>query len=149
MFRRVDTSASRRDFLQRAGAAVGGAVTVGVSSRPAVAAAEQGLAAAASPSPTRARKLRLLLERPGLVVAPEAYTVIAGKLAEARGFDAIYIGGNMMSLTYLGVPDWGVIAPPEMVEIAGRIAREVSIPAIVDADQAGETSLNVHRAVRL
>jgi 2-methylisocitrate lyase-like PEP mutase family enzyme len=36
-----------------------------------------------------------------------------------------------------------------MVEIAGRIAREISIPAIVDADQAGETSLNAYRTVRL
>jgi methylisocitrate lyase len=90
-----------------------------------------------------------LLRRPGLVVAPEAYTVIAGKLAEARGFDAIYIGGNMMSMTYLGVPDWGIITTTEMADIAGRIAREVSIPAIVDADQAGETSLNVFRTVQL
>jgi 2-methylisocitrate lyase-like PEP mutase family enzyme len=36
-----------------------------------------------------------------------------------------------------------------MVEIAGRIAREVSIPAIADADQAGETSLNAYRSVQL
>ena len=98
---------------------------------------------------SRARALRALLQRPGLVIAPEAYTVIAGKLAEVHGFEAIYIGGNMMSTTYLGVPDWGIIAPAEMVEIAGRIAREVSIPAIVDADQAGETSLNVYRTVQL
>ena len=46
------------------------------------------------------------------------------------------------------MPDWGVITTTEMVEIAGRIAREVSIPAIVDADQAGETSLNVYRTVQ-
>jgi len=109
-----------------------------------------GAQAPAVPAPaSRPRRLRMLLERPGLVVAPEAYTVVAGKLAEAHGFDAIYIGGNMMSLTYLGVPDWGVITTTDMVEIAGRIAREVSIPAIVDADQAGETSLNVHRTVQL
>ena len=75
--------------------------------------------------------------------------MIAGRLAEARGFDAIYIGGNMMSTTYLGSPDWGVITTTDMVEIAGRIAREVSIPAIADADQAGETSLNVFRSVQL
>jgi 2-methylisocitrate lyase-like PEP mutase family enzyme len=41
-----------------------------------------------------------------------------------------------------------VITTTDMVEIAGRIAAEVSIPAIVDADQAGETSLNVYRTVR-
>jgi len=95
------------------------------------------------------RKLRNLLQKPGLVIAPEAYTTIAGKLAEARGFEAIYIGGNMMSMTYLGVPDWGIITTTDMVEIAGRIAREVSIPAIADADQAGETSLNAYRSVQL
>jgi 2-methylisocitrate lyase-like PEP mutase family enzyme len=65
-----------------------------------------------------------------------------------HGFDAVYIGGNMMSMTYLGVPDWGVITTTDMVDIAGRIAREISIPAIVDADQAGETSLNAYHTVR-
>ena len=98
---------------------------------------------------SKGARLRALLRNPGLLIAPEAYTVIAGKLAEARGFDVIYIGGNMMSMTYLGVPDWGVITTTDMVDIAGRIAREVSIPAIADADQAGETSLNVYRTVRL
>jgi 2-methylisocitrate lyase-like PEP mutase family enzyme len=138
----MDSGSSRRDFLHRAGAAAGGAFALGVTPPAADAAAAQ--APAAVPA-TRAAKLRALLQRPGLVVAPEAYTVIAGKLAEAHGFDAIYIGGNMMSMTYLGVPDWGVITTTDMVEIAGRIAREVSIPSIVDADQAGETSLNVYR----
>jgi 2-methylisocitrate lyase-like PEP mutase family enzyme len=88
------------------------------------------------------------LRRPGLLHAPEAYNVLAAKLAEHHGFEAIYIGGNMMSSNYLGVPDWGVITNPDMIEIAGHIAREVSIPAIVDADQGGETSLNVYRTVQ-
>jgi 2-methylisocitrate lyase-like PEP mutase family enzyme len=140
----MDTgSSSRRDFLQRAGAAAGGALSLGVTPAPAQAAAAQAAAG------TRAGRLRALLRQPGLLIAPEAYTVIAAKLADAHGFDAIYIGGNMMSMTYLGVPDWGVITTADMVEIAGRIAREVSIPAIVDADQAGETSLNVYRTVQL
>jgi 2-methylisocitrate lyase-like PEP mutase family enzyme len=133
-----DTSGSRRDFLRQAAAGAGGAITLGLGTAPAQAQA----------APSRAAKLRALLRAPGLLVAPEAFTVIAGKIAEARGFDAIYIGGNMMSMTYLGVPDWGVITTSEMVDIAGRIAREVSIPAIVDADQAGETSLNVYRTVQ-
>jgi 2-methylisocitrate lyase-like PEP mutase family enzyme len=114
---------------------------------------EAGAGQGSQPAPavpmSKNARLRALLKSPGLLIAPEAYTVIAGKLAEARGFDVIYIGGNMMSMTYLGVPDWGVITTTDMVDIAGRIAREVSIPAIVDADQAGETSLNVYRTVRL
>src|SRR5688572_27506315 len=140
----MDTPASRRNFLQQAAA---GAVALGLTAPAAgEAAAPQGAPAVATLS--KGARLRALLRQPGLLVAPEAYTVVAGKLAEARGFDAVYIGGNMMSMTYLGVPDWGVIAPPEMAEIAGRIAREVSIPAIVEAEQAGATSLNVHPAAR-
>ena len=140
----------RRDFLQRAGTAAAGAVAAGAGPlAPADAAAAQAPTPPQTPPATRARRLRQLLARPGLLIAPEAYSVIAGKLAEAHGFDAIYIGGNMMSMTYLGVPDWGVITTTEMVEIAGRIAREVSIPAIVDADQAGETSLNAYRTMQL
>jgi 2-methylisocitrate lyase-like PEP mutase family enzyme len=135
--------------LQRAATALGGAFTLGGARSRAADVAEAQASSPAAGSDTAARKLRLLLQRPQLLVAPEAYTVIAGKLAEAHGFEAIYIGGNMMSMTYLGVPDWGIITTSEMVDIAGRIAREVSIPAIVDADQAGETSLNVYRTVQM
>jgi 2-methylisocitrate lyase-like PEP mutase family enzyme len=81
-------------------------------------------------------------------MAPEGYTVIAAKLAEAHGFEVVYIPGSMMSGTYLGVPDWGLISPTEMIDIAGRIAREISIPAISDADQAGGTALNVYHTVQ-
>lgn len=138
---------ARRRFLKQAGASASGAVALGLS---AATPALEASPAQSPPAPTlRAGRLRGLLRRPGLLVAPEAYTVIAGKLAEARGFEAIYIGGNMMSMTYLGVPDWGVITTTDMADIAGRIAREVSIPAIADADQAGETSLNVYRTVQL
>jgi 2-methylisocitrate lyase-like PEP mutase family enzyme len=140
-------NSSRRDFLQRVGAAAGGALATGVT--PAAASSRAQAAQGPAPRPSHARKLRDLLRRPGLLIAPEAYSVITGKLAEAHGFDAVYIGGNMMSLTYLGVPDWGIITTSEMVEIAGRIAREISIPSIVDADQAGETSLNAYRSVQI
>ncbi len=143
----MDNPASRRDFLRQAGTAAGGTVALGLGATPALEASAAQAAQAAVPM-SKGGRLRSLLQNPGLLVAPEAYTVIAGRLAEARGFDAIYIGGNMMSMTYLGVPDWGVITTTDMVAIAGRIAREVSIPAIADADQAGETSLNVYRAVR-
>ena len=143
----MESPASRRRFLGGAAAVIAG--TIARSDAHAAAAAPAQVSAAGATTVNRARALRERLQQPGLLIAPEAYTVIAGKLAEVHGFEAIYIGGNMMSTTYLGVPDWGIISTPEMVDIAGRIAREVSIPAIVDADQAGETSLNVYRTVQL
>jgi len=142
--------ASRREFIQHTGTLAGSALTAGIAGSaegaPAQAAGQPAPATAANL--TKTQKLRALLTRPGLLHAPEGYTVIAAKLAEAHGFDAIYIGGNMMSGTYLGLPDWGVISNVEMIDIGGRIAREVSIPTIVDADRGGETALNVYRTVQ-
>ena len=137
---------SRRKFLQQTGTLAGGAFATGLT--PAAAAASAQASSTSAPRLSRTQKLRALLQKPGLVTAPEAYTVIGGKLAEAHGFEAVYIGGSMMAGTHLGVPDWGVITTTELVNIAGRIAREISIPAIVDADQAGETALNAYRTVQ-
>ena len=140
--------ASRRQFIQHTGTLAGSALTAGIAGSAAGTPAEAAHSAPPAANLTRTQKLRALLKQPGLVHAPEGYTVIAAKLAEAQGFDVIYVGGNMMSGTYLGLPDWGVIANTEMIDIGGRIAREVSIPTIIDADQAGETALNVYRTVQ-
>ncbi|MBI4458476.1 MAG: isocitrate lyase/PEP mutase family protein [Acidobacteria bacterium] len=137
---------SRRNFVQQTAAVAAGALALGIT--PASAASSTQTADAAASRLSKPQKLRALLRRPGLLHAPEAYNVLAAQLAEYHGFEAIYIGGNMMSGTYLGLPDWGMISNTEMIEIAGRIARGVSIPAIVDADEAGETPLNVYRNVQ-
>jgi 2-methylisocitrate lyase-like PEP mutase family enzyme len=137
--------ASRRRFIQRSAAVAGATIAAGVPDGPLDASA-QGQTSGSRLSKTQ--KLRALLRKPGLVMAPEGYTVISARLAEAHGFEVVYIPGSMMSGTYLGVPDWGLISPREMVEIAGRIAREVSIPSISDADQAGGTALNVFHTVQ-
>ena len=137
--------ASRRQFIQQTGTLAGGAFAMGLTPAAAAASAQ---APSQAPPLSKTQKLRALLRRPGMVMAPEGYTVISAKLAEAHGFEAIYIGGSMMCGTYLGVPDWGLITPTAMVDIAGRIAREVSIPAIVDADHGGETALNVYHTVQ-
>jgi 2-methylisocitrate lyase-like PEP mutase family enzyme len=136
---------SRRRFIRQT-AATGGAFALGAS---VVGAATPVVSAqSAPPRMSKTQKLRALLRKPGLAMAPEGYTVIAARLAEAHGFEVVYVPGSMMSGTYLGVPDWGLISPAEMIDIAGRIARAVSIPVISDADQAGGTSLNVFYSVQ-
>ena len=139
---------SRRTFLSRS-AAAGGALVLGGHSDSAngsLDAASQQTPAA--PQLSKAQKLRAVLREPGLALAPEGYTVVAARLAEVHGFSLVYVPGSMMSGTYLGVPDWGLISPTEMVAIAGRIAREISIPVISDADQGGGTALNVYHSVQ-
>ena len=135
------TPSTRREFVQRAaaltgGMAAGGAVPLGGAEPP----------AQTRPQSKRAR-LRELLGTTGVTVVPEAFTVFTARLAELNGFDAIYAGGNMIAGMHLGIEDWGLVDLAELVEIGGRIAGGVSVPAIVDADQGGETALNVYRAV--
>jgi len=137
---------TRREFLKQATGVAGGVAAGGIV-------AGEVLASTGSEPPSQLRsqtktaRLRELLAGPGMKVVPEAYNVFTARLAEIHDFEAIYIGGNMMSAFHLGVEDWGLINTTELVEIGGRIAGGVSVPAIVDADQGGETSLNVYRSV--
>jgi hypothetical protein len=134
---------SRRTFMQQTGALAGGALVGGLTP---AAAAPQGAVSALPLS--RTQKLRALLKKPGAVMLPECSTIPAARLAEIHGFEAIGIGGSMLAGTYLGVPDFGVITTTDFVNIAGPIARSISIPAIVDADMGGETAINVRHTVQ-
>ncbi len=129
---------TRRDFVQQAAVLTGGVAAASVSS---------AAQATASRPMSKTARLRALLLTPGVAIVPEAYSVFTARLAEINGFEAIYVGGNMMAGMYLGIEDWGLIDTAELVEIGGRIARGVSVPAIVDADQGGETALNAYWSV--
>ena len=138
---------TRRDFIQQTAALTGG---VAAGSIPSLTAALGQVSPSGDPSHAMSKtsRLRTLLQQPGIGIVPEAHSVFAARLAEINDFKAIYIGGNMMAAMYLGIEDWGLINVTELVEIGGRIASGVSIPAIVDADQGGENALNVYRGVK-
>src|SRR5437588_13070652 len=96
---------------------------------------------------TQAARMRELLRRDGMVVAPGAYDCITARLIERAGFDAVYMTGAGTAAA-LGYPDYGLATMTEMVENAGRIAAAVSIPVIADADTGYGNELNVARTVR-
>jgi 2-methylisocitrate lyase-like PEP mutase family enzyme len=96
---------------------------------------------------TQASRLRALLSRDGMVVAPGAYDCITAKLIEQAGFDAVYMTGAGTAAT-LGYPDFGLVTMSEMVANAGRIAAAVEAPVIADADTGYGNELNVFRTVR-
>ncbi|MDD3799931.1 MAG: isocitrate lyase/PEP mutase family protein [Novosphingobium sp.] len=95
-----------------------------------------------------ARKFRELLAQPGEIVIPEASFPGFARLVESMGFPAIYCGGYSLGAINYAVPDHGLVSPSEMVESARRIADVVDIPVICDADQGGESLLNVYRTVQ-
>ena len=96
---------------------------------------------------TQAARMRDLLRRDGMVVAPGAYDCITARLIERAGFDAVYMTGAGTAAT-LGYPDFGLVTMSEMVGNAGRIAAAVGVPVIADADTGYGNELNVVRTVR-
>ena len=96
---------------------------------------------------TQAARMRELLRRDGMVVAPGAYDCITARLIERAGFDAVYMTGAGTA-AMLGYPDFGLVTMSEMVANAGRIATAVGLPVIADADTGYGNELNVVRTVR-
>ena len=92
--------------------------------------------------------LRQLLAAPGLIVVAECYSVLTARVVEKAGFAATYIGGEAMGAMHGAVPDHGLVMTHEMLAFAEKITGSVAIPLIADADQGGETSLNIRRTVR-
>jgi methylisocitrate lyase len=52
---------------------------------------------------------------------------------ERAGYEAVYVSGAALSACR-GIPDIGLLTLTDVAEEAGRIARSVSVPTIVDAD---------------
>lgn len=94
-----------------------------------------------------AGKLRQLLRRDGMLVAPGAYDCITARTIVQAGFDAVYMTGAGTAAT-LGYPDYGLVTMSEMADNAGRIASAVDVPVIADADTGYGNELNTTRTVR-
>lgn len=92
-------------------------------------------------------RLRQLLTRPEILVAPGAYDAITARLVQACGFEAVYVTGGGTTNAYLGLPDVGLMTLTEMAGIVGRIANVTEVPVLCDADTGYGTPLNVMRTV--
>src|SRR5258707_13867152 len=90
----------------------------------------------------QAARLREMLRREGMVVAPGAYDCITARLIERAGFEAVYMTGAGTAAT-LGYPDFALGTMSEMVANAGRIAAAAALPVIADADTGYGNELNV------
>ena len=93
-------------------------------------------------------RLRELLKKPGIIVAPGVYDCLTAKMVEREGFSAVYMTGAGTSMVRTGNPDLGLATMTEMVANASSIASAVDIPVIADADTGYGGVLNVRRTVR-
>src|SRR6266576_1854116 len=86
--------------------------------------------------------------RNGCVVMPGAFNAATARLAERAGFPAVYISGAGLANATAGVPDIGLLTLTEVAQLAGYIAKAVTIPALVDADTGFGGVENVARTIR-
>ena len=92
--------------------------------------------------------LREHLDRDELLVCPGVHDPLTAAVADAVGFDAIYMTGYGTSLSKTGYPDGGFITMPEMIENAGNIQERIDVPLVADADNGYGNATNVIRTVR-
>jgi methylisocitrate lyase len=84
----------------------------------------------------------------GTRAIPGAFNALVAMQIEQSGHEIVYVSGAAISACQ-GVPDIGLLTLSDMAVEAGRIARAVSIPTIVDADTGYGGPVQVAEAVRL
>lgn len=93
-------------------------------------------------------RLKQLLKRPGILVAPGVYDCLSAKLAERAGYEMALLSGAGLAASLLGVPDVGLLTLSELTIQARNICRAASIPVFVDAETGYGNAINVMRTVR-
>ncbi len=92
-------------------------------------------------------RLQSLLSQDGLITAPGVYDGLSARIAEAAGFDAVYISGGAISRS-MGYPDLGLVTQTEMLKRLEEIRAVTRLPLIMDADTGYGNAINVLRTVR-
>ena len=93
--------------------------------------------------------LRARLSDPRILVAPGVYDGLTAALAEAAGFEALYLSGAAVAYTRLGQPDIGLTSLSEMADTMALIRDRVGLPVIIDADTGFGNALSAQRTMRL
>ncbi len=92
-------------------------------------------------------RLREMLAKPAMIVAPFVFDCLQARLAAEAGFEAVYMTG-FGTAAARGYPDLGLLTMSEMAAAARAIANSVDVPVICDADTGYGNPLNVWRTVR-
>ena len=96
------------------------------------------------------QKLRALLDRRELLVAPGVFDGITAHLTRRTGQAAAYMTGAGVAASGFGLPDIGLVTGTEMAERARMLVGVLGdVPLIADADTGYGAAMNVVRTVRL
>jgi 2-methylisocitrate lyase-like PEP mutase family enzyme len=99
-------------------------------------------------TPARQR-LRELLDRRELIIAPGVFDGISAQLTKRTGHVAAYMTGAGVAASGFGLPDIGLVTATEMSDRVRMITGALDdIPLIADADTGYGAPMNVVRTVR-
>lgn len=94
-----------------------------------------------------ATRLRALLARSEMLVAPFVFDGLQARLAAEAGFETVYMTGFGTAAAH-GLPDIGLLGRAEMVANARTIVRAAGVPVICDADTGYGNASSVWHTVR-
>src|ERR1700730_2773497 len=98
------------------------------------------------PTTPARRRLRDLLAKRELIVAPGVFDEISAQLARRTGHVAAYLTGAGVAASGFGLPDIGLVTQTEMAERVRMIRRAArGVPVIADAATGFGAALNVIR----
>ena len=97
---------------------------------------------------TAARRLRRLLEEPGIIRSMGAHDVLTALLIARAGFETAFLGGFGASASLRGLPDLNFLELEEMAAAVERMARRISLPLIADGDTGYGGPAKVRECVR-
>jgi methylisocitrate lyase len=105
------------------------------------------LAASNLPAVPAGERFRRLLQRPGILQIPGAYSGLAAIQAKLAQFEAVYLSGAAMSAS-MGLPDLGLLTIDDVCFFIRQISRASQLPILVDGDTGFGEALNVMNMVR-
>jgi methylisocitrate lyase len=94
----------------------------------------------------RAFRQALEKEKPLQVVG--AINAYHARLAEASGFNALYISGGGVAAGSCGIPDLGITTMEDVLTDLKRITDVTDLPVLVDIDTGWGGAFNIARAIR-
>lgn len=97
---------------------------------------------------TKAAAFRKVLAQPGPLLLPGIQDCLQARIFERQGFPWVYLGGYNASASFLGIPDLGLMCRREIVDHAGRVARSINVPLMVDADDGFGNPIGVMQTVK-
>jgi methylisocitrate lyase len=88
-----------------------------------------------------------LVRQMKVMLVAGVHDALSARLAQRAGFSSVVVSGYAVAASYLAEPDFGLLTQTEILDVARRVRRAVTIPVMVDGDTGHGGALNVMRLV--